>query len=322
VAGTTGAARIGSARAASVGAARAIGANTVGTAAAARSASSNAINRNSIGKYLGSSANSISPGSSIKAPSGSTDLTGVADKDLVDSLEARVNNLEKDMPGKADGADVYTKAETNILLGDKQDLLIAGDGVSISPDGVISINGGASGGVADGRQVELRSQFGYIQWKYADDTIWTDLASLDELKGADGAAGVAGAQGLDGAEGKSSELRISEDYIQWRQTGGEWQNLIALSLLKGADGETPDMSLYSTSAEVGAAIAIAITNASANYATAAQGMLADTALQPGDEEDPSTMPDPSLLASGNGEYVLGVERSGSTVVRKWIKVVD
>lgn len=313
--GASGAARIGSARAASVGTARAAsaGAARVGTNAAVRSASGSAVNRNSIGRYLGNSANYLNPGSSIKAPGSGGDTSGLADAGQVDDLEKRVDELEDN---KADSADVYTKAESDALLGDKQDLLIAGEGVSISPEGVISVDGVGT----DGREVELRSEFGYIQWKYADDTIWTDLVALSELKGDDGAAGAPGEQGESGSDGKSSELRVETDYIQWRQTGGEWQNLIPLSALKGADGDSADLSQYSTTAEIGAMITNAINNASSNYATYQQGLLAETALQPGQEADPTTSPGPELLTSGNGEYVLGVEMQGSTIVRKWIKV--
>lgn len=43
--------------------------------------------------------------------------------------------------------------------------------------------GGVSSG---GRQIELRNNGEYIQWRYVGDDVWTNLASLEELKGAKG----------------------------------------------------------------------------------------------------------------------------------------
>ncbi len=46
-----------------------------------------------------------------------------------------------------------------------------------------------------------------------------------------------GTDGATGAEGKKVELQVTETHIQWRYVGeSEWQDLIALELLKGADG--------------------------------------------------------------------------------------
>lgn len=43
------------------------------------------------------------------------------------------------------------------------------------------------GGVGSGgRQIELRNNGEYIQWRYVGDDVWTNLASLEELKGAKG----------------------------------------------------------------------------------------------------------------------------------------
>ena len=40
-----------------------------------------------------------------------------------------------------------------------------------------------------------------------------------------------------GADGLSVELRLSGAYLQWRPTGGAWQNLVALSAITGPAGE-------------------------------------------------------------------------------------
>ena len=45
---------------------------------------------------------------------------------------------------------------------------------------------------------------------------------------------------ITGADGKQVELRVEGGYIQWRYTGGQWQNLIALSVLQGMKGDKGD----------------------------------------------------------------------------------
>ena len=43
-------------------------------------------------------------------------------------------------------------------------------------------------------------------------------------------------KGADGEDGLSVELRLSGAYLQWRPTGGTWQNLVALSAITGPAG--------------------------------------------------------------------------------------
>ena len=85
----------------------------------------------------------------------------------------------------------------------------------------------------DGREVELRNNGTYIQWRYAgeDDNAWRDLVALDAITGGDGA---------DGADGREVELQVASGYIQWRYTTGAdtaWKDLMSLSDLKGDSGE-------------------------------------------------------------------------------------
>ncbi len=47
---------------------------------------------------------------------------------------------------------------------------------------------------------------------------------------------ISGSGGGSGVDGKSVELQVTATHIQWRQTGGVWADLIALSELAGADG--------------------------------------------------------------------------------------
>lgn len=60
------------------------------------------------------------------------------------------------------------------------------------------------------------------------------------LKGDKGDKGDTGQSGANGVDGKSIEIQKTATHIQWRQTGGNWTNLIALSDLKGATGAKGD----------------------------------------------------------------------------------
>jgi len=89
-------------------------------------------------------------------------------------------------PAGADGADGATGA-------DGADGAPGADGVDGAPG-------------ADGREVQLQKSATHIQWKYADESTWTDLVALSEITGADGADGADGAPGADGADGADAQL--------------------------------------------------------------------------------------------------------------------
>ena len=84
---------------------------------------------------------------------------------------------------------------------------------------------------ADGREIEFRSNGSSIQWRYAgeSDDAYRDLVSLAELTG------------NDGADGKQIELRVYNGFVQWKYSDDSvWNNLIALSELKGKKGDKGD----------------------------------------------------------------------------------
>ncbi len=54
---------------------------------------------------------------------------------------------------------------------------------------------------ADGREIELRTDSGYIQWRYVGNDEWKNLISLEGLKGEKGDTGTAGKDGIDGTNG-------------------------------------------------------------------------------------------------------------------------
>ena len=59
-------------------------------------------------------------------------------------------------------------------------------------------------------------------------------------QGPKGEQGLQGPAGTNGSDGKSVELQKSESHIQWKQTGGNWNNLVALEDLKGPKGDKGD----------------------------------------------------------------------------------
>lgn len=94
-------------------------------------------------------------------------------------------------------------------------------------------------------------------------------------QGIQGEAGQDGRDGTDGVDGKSVELQKSATHIQWKQTDGVWQNLIALEDLKGdkgeaGDGSSIDFNDYYTKAETDKAILEALKDVNvdlSDYAT-------------------------------------------------------
>jgi len=69
-----------------------------------------------------------------------------------------------------------------------------------------------------------------------DGTNWLPVGNLSLCVGQEGPPGPDGPPGEDGA---SVEMRVFDGWIQWRQDDDDptWQNLVALSTLKGDDGE-------------------------------------------------------------------------------------
>jgi hypothetical protein len=94
-----------------------------------------------------------------------------------------------------------------------------------------------------GSNIEIQNDNTYIQWRVVGADTWNNLVALSALHGADGRDGANGRDGtdgrngMDGKDGDSVDIQVTETYIQWKHTSDtNWQNLIALSLLKGADG--------------------------------------------------------------------------------------
>src|SRR5690554_3291619 len=75
----------------------------------------------------------------------------------------------------------------------------------------------------NGKEVEIRVNEGYIQWKYEDETEWTNLISLDDISGVDGEDGI----GIDSVT-INDDLELIITY-----TNGEENNL---GIVVGEDG--------------------------------------------------------------------------------------
>jgi len=55
------------------------------------------------------------------------------------------------------------------------------------------------------KQIELQKNETHIQWKYDDEEEWTDLVSLEELRGKQGETGEPGPAGAPGKQGEPGE---------------------------------------------------------------------------------------------------------------------
>lgn len=64
-----------------------------------------------------------------------------------------------------------------------------------------SSEGGSGEAGADGREVELQANGTHIQWRYVGEVSWTNLVTLESLKGDTGSTGATGAQGSQGIQG-------------------------------------------------------------------------------------------------------------------------
>ena len=76
-----------------------------------------------------------------------------------------------------------------------------------------------------------------------------------------------GQDGGSGSDGKSVELKRNGDYIQWRQTGGTWTNLLPLSDIKGDPGNGASL----TKENIEAVLTGNITTHTHNYLSTANG---------------------------------------------------
>lgn len=110
-------------------------------------------------------------------------------------------------------------------------------------DGAPGADGEDGTNGTDGREVELRLDAGWVQWRYVNDPDWIDIISVASLVGPEGPAGTDGndgtdgLNGTDGEDGRSVELQLSATHIQWRLVGNiPWLDLVPLASITGPAG--------------------------------------------------------------------------------------
>lgn len=124
-------------------------------------------------------------------------------------------------------------------------------------------------------ELEINANDTHIRWRKVDSDVWHDIIDLNSLRGKDGVdgndgytpikdvdyfdgkdgvsvkgdkgeagkdgqsiKGERGKPGKDGKDGASVELRRTDTHIQWKRTDEKkWHDLIAISELRGKDGE-------------------------------------------------------------------------------------
>lgn len=84
----------------------------------------------------------------------------------------------------------------------------------------VTITGGSGGG-ADAREIELKNNGAYIQWRYAGDEAWADLVPLEDITGTDGTPGQDGKTAYEyakegGYEGTEEEFarKLAEEHAE------------------------------------------------------------------------------------------------------------
>lgn len=333
-------ARAGSVRATTGSTAKAVG-STGASAGSARTASNTA--RLSVGSYL-QGGKTIQGGSSIKSqnPASSSSTSNNNNSNTV--IQEQVDQIRVTIDALQDAdSERYTISETDDLLDNKQDILVAGDGIDIT-DGVISAI------VVDGKQVLLQSDGTHIQWKYDDVSgAWQDLVALADLQGPQGIQGQKGDKGDTGDAANLTDYSTTAEILTLIQNAINLSSTNYATVAQGGKADTAvqpeDLTAYATKTEVTNAVNNAITNvnveltdytktddlgalalkntvatADINDANVTKAKLAadvqtslglaDTALQPGDAPDVSGAP------SDGSDYVL-VMNSGTET---WLKV--
>lgn len=123
----------------------------------------------------------------------------------------------------SDGIDAVNIVD--IGLNDKGELII-----SFSNDTQTNVGSVVGPEGQNGREVELRTNEDYIQWRYESDEIWIDLIELSSLEGLDGIDGIDGEDGL----GLANLSINDKDELIVTYTDNSSVNL---GIIVGTDGE-------------------------------------------------------------------------------------
>lgn len=109
----------------------------------------------------------------------------------------------------------------------------------------------------DGREILLQSNGTYIQWRYEDQVVWTNLVAIVDLKGDTGdtgpqgiqgekgdtgSQGIQGPQGIQGIQGLTGDTGPKGDTGETGATGEQGpQGLQGIQGIKGDKGDTGDI---------------------------------------------------------------------------------
>lgn len=147
-----------------------------------------------------------------------------------------VNTADVDIQWREqDGYVQYLNADGEWVNFMKKDALVGAEGKTgaAGAAGATGAQGPKGEPGADGRDVELRSNGGYLQWKYTKgkDQEWKTLISISAISGIDG---------QNGQDGRSVEFDTVNGAISWRYKGDSdaaWRPIMAIASLKGEEGK-------------------------------------------------------------------------------------
>ena len=130
----------------------------------------------------------------------------------------------------------------------------------------------SGGGGGDGREVELRNNGLFIQWRYVGDPSWINLVALADLEGPQGIQGIQGPQGeqgpigLTGPKGDTGEQGIQGPQGLKGDTGD--QGPIGLTGPQGIQGPQGPAGADGTNGADGVNVTITTTTDQAVFDTA------------------------------------------------------
>ena len=147
-----------------------------------------------------------------------------------------VNTADVDIQWREqDGFVQYLNADGEWVNFMKKDALVGAEGKTGAEGkaGAVGAQGPKGEPGADGRDVELRSFGGYLQWRYTKgkDQDWKTLIAISALSGMDG---------QNGQDGRSVEFDTVNGTISWRYKGdsdASWRPIMAVAALKGEEGK-------------------------------------------------------------------------------------
>ena len=147
-----------------------------------------------------------------------------------------VNTADVDIQWREnDGYVQYLNADGEWVNFMKKDALVGAQGKTGAAGvaGAAGAQGPKGDPGADGRDIELRSSGGYLQWRYTTgrDQDWKTLVAISAISGIDG---------QNGQDGRPVEFDTVNGTISWRYKGesdASWRPIMSIATLKGEEGK-------------------------------------------------------------------------------------